>query len=181
MSGALGILLVVIGAIALVALLVVGAFLARREYERRTLVKLFSKREEVGKLGRALEGVLVRLSEAEPEEVELFANDPDSVERHVLHETAQQARLLADELDIMPMPERLLTVVQSLADAAWVIGEQASRVGDETRGVEAIEQLAGVDLESVALRFAAARAQVEAACAACEMEDPSVYGGGLYL
>jgi len=168
-------------AVAIIALAVVGAIVASRTAERRYLRQLISKREAVTAVGQSLEGVVLRLSEADDETLELFADDPDFLERHVLVETCRRAKLVYEELDTQPLPRRLVPVAEALADAAFVVTEQAGKVEPEMRGESALDAVASIDLGRVRSVFASARRELQSACDACKLSDESVYGGGLYL
>jgi len=168
-------------AVAIVALAAVGAVLATRAAERRYLLKLISKREAVTAVGQSLEGVVTRLADADDESLESFAEEPEFLERHVLDETCRQARLLYEELDTQPMPRRLVPVAEALADAAFVVAEQAGKVETEMRGEAALEAVCSIDLQRVRMVFASARKELQAACEVCRLSDESIYGGGLYL
>lgn len=171
----------VAGLVATVGLIAIVWVLAYRATERRYVVGLIGDREAITATGLSLEDVVTRMCEADDDAWHSFANDPDSVERHVLAETAARARLVGDELDTHPMPKSLIPVAEALGDAAYVVGQEAGKVQEDMRGDEAIDALASVDLERVRHVFEAARAELTAACEACRVEDESVYGGGLYL
>lgn len=169
------------GVIAVAGLVAIAWVLVYRAAERRYLVGLIGDREAITAAGLSLEEVVKRMCDSDDEAWHAFANDPESVERHVLAETASRARMLTDELDTQPLPKQLVPVAESLADAAFVVGQEAGKVEDEMRGDDAIDALASIDLERVREVFGKARAEVLAACEACRFDDESVYGGGLYL
>ena len=175
------ILALLIGVLAVTVGLVVIGVLAYRQLQRSYLLRLVSRQEAVGAAGRSLEGALERLAEADEEALEEFAGDPESVERRVLAETSERAFALADELDTMPMPRKLVPAASALADAAYVVGEEAGRVGDDTVGDDTLAELESVELEHVSKAFEEARPVLGQACEECRLEDQSVYGGGLYL
>jgi hypothetical protein len=175
------IIALVIGALAVTIGLVVIGVLAYRQLERSYLLRLVSRQEAVGAAGRSLEGALDRLASADDDVLQSFADDPESVERRVISETAERAHALSDELDRMPMPRKLAPAAAALADAAYVVGEEAGRVGDDTVGDDALTELGSVDLGRVSTAFSEARPILGQACEECRLEDQSVYGGGLYL
>lgn len=169
------------GAVVLVAAAVVATVFGLRFAERRYLLRLISRREAIGAARQGLEDVVMRLATASDEHLEHFASDPDAIERRALHEVASRARMLADELDSMPLPNKIVPAAEALGDAAWVIGREAGRVHDERTGDAAFEELGSIDLAEVTAVFHAASARVAALCDECGLDEESVYGGGLYL
>lgn len=173
-------------AIALGVLLLVGAaaalgVFAWRAYEQRLLLKLVVRTEAVEAASAALIDAVSRLASASDEELEHFADDVDSVERRVLHEVANRGSILAVELDHMALPARLVPVAEALSDAAFVIGEEAGRVHDDSRGPRSLEELGGMDLGRVRGYTSKARFTLTGTCDACGLDETAVYGGGLYL
>lgn len=168
------------------ALLVLGAGIAafwfgRKELTRRALLRLVVRAEAVEAAEKALEDSVRRLASAGDTELEQFADDPESVERRTMGEVASRARLLADELDRMAVPRSLVHVADSLADAAFLIAQEAERVRDEDVGPVAFDRLAAIDLKLARQYAEKARLHVIDACDVCGLEDTAVYGGGLYL
>lgn len=173
-------------AIAAAVLLLAGAtfaaaVLGMRAVRRRVLLRLVVRAEAVEATGKALEDSVRRLATADDIELELFADDPDSPERRIMAELAGRAHLLADELDRMAVPGSLVDVAESLADAAYLVSEQAERVREEDRGPEAFDRLGEIDLALVRSYAEKARLRVLNACDVCGLEETAVYGGGLYL
>lgn len=170
-----------VGAFLALAALGVGGYFAWRAYTKRILLRLVGRTEAVESTATALVDVLTRLAEAEDSELTDFANDPESGERRALHEVALKARMLTDEVDAMPLPRPLLQLAESLADTAYVVGVEASRVTADRRGHEALEELAGIDLESVRAYIKQTRYRLNELCGHYGLVDTAVYGGGLYL
>ena len=93
-----------------------------------------------------------------------------------------RAQILADELDSMPLPSRLIPAAVLLGDAAYAIALEAGKVHDEQIGDAAFEALGSMDLTAIAATYAQATLEVRRVCEACGLaEDAAVYGGGLYL
>lgn len=162
--------------------LVVGGLYAWRAVERRYLLRLISRREAVYAVRQALEDTLTGLAEGSDAKLHHFATDPDSLERRALHEVWLRSRILADELDSMPLPRRLTPAAGRLADAAYEVSAEAGKVHDGDRDDLALEALASIDLSAIAAVFDSASVEVAKICAVCSVEeDASVYGGGLYL
>jgi hypothetical protein len=169
------------GTIAVLAGATIAGIVAYRAAERRYLLRLVRSREGLDFVRQALGDSLGRLAEGSERELSVFADDPESSERRALHEVASRARLLADELDTTPLPGKLVPAAEALADAAYLIGREAGRVGDELMSDAALEALGCIDLDTVETYYRAAVSTVQGVCEACGLEDSAVYGGGLYL
>jgi hypothetical protein len=169
------------GVVVLLAGATIAGVLAFRAAERRYLLRLIRSREGLDFVRQALGDSLGRLAEGSERELQIFAEDPDSSERRALHEVASRARLLADEMDVTALPGRLIPAAEALADAAFLIGREAGRVGDDLRGDAALDALGCIDLDAVETYYRAAISAVQSVCEACGLEDSAVYGGGLYL
>jgi hypothetical protein len=172
---------VIAGVIVVLAGVTVAGIFAYRAAERRYLLRLIRSREGLDFVRQALGDSLGRLAEGSARELRAFAEDPDSSERRALHEVASRSRLLADELDGMSLPGRLVPAAEALADAAFLIGREAGRVSDDLRGDAALDALGRIDLDAVETYYRAAISAVQSVCEACGLEDSAVYGGGLYL
>ena len=175
----------VLVAVAVVALLGVAAYFVWRwswyRYSRRYLVRLLGRQESLSASRRTLEAVLRHLAD-EPEEALIeFAQDIDSVERKALLEERQRCVLLEDELRTMPMPKRLITTADALADVAQALALEAARIVEDQSGDEVLEALSELDLIAVGQRFDVADDLVKNAIEYFDMDDQSVYGGGLYI
>jgi ABC-type nitrate/sulfonate/bicarbonate transport system substrate-binding protein len=170
------------GGVLLLAAAVVGSVLGWRAVERRLLLTLVRRREAVDAARQALEDVVMRLAEGSDETLNHFAEDPDAMERRTLHEVTSRARILADELDSMPLPKKLIPAADALGGVAYAIEQEAGKVRDEQIGDVVFEALGAIDLTAIAGKYAAATLEVQNACTECGLEeDPAVYGGGLYL
>ncbi len=170
------------GVVLLLAALGVMGFLGWRAMERRYLVRLISRREAVYAVRQALEDAVVRLASGTDEQLALFADEPDSPERKMLHEVRIRAQILRDELDTMSLPKRLVPAAEALGDAAYVVAKEAGKIKDRDTGASVLAELGTIDLGTVAEVFERAAAAVSLTCQVCEVEeDAAVYGGGLYL
>jgi len=170
------------GGVLLVAALGVMAYLGYKGMERRYVLRLISRREAVYAVRQALEDAVVRLAEGSDEQLELFANTPDSQERKMLLEVKVRAQILRDELDTMSLPKRLVPAAEALADAAFIVAREAGKIRDQDTGSIVLTELGTIDLGTVAEVFERAAAAVSLTCQVCEVdEDAAVYGGGLYL
>jgi len=170
------------GGVLLLAAAAIGAVLGWQLLEKRYVLRLVRRREEVDAVRQALEDAVTRLAQGSDEVLNHFADDPDAIERRTLHEVASRARILADELDSMPLPKKLVPAADALGDVAYAIEQEAGKVHDEQIGDAAFEALGSIDLTAIAGKYAAATLEVQNACMACGLEeDAAVYGGGLYL
>lgn len=172
-----------VGGALLVAAAVTAAVLAWKAFVRRVLLRLLVRAEAVDAAAAALVETVTHLFEADDEARAIFAENPDSVERRALEEVRGRAMILADELDHMPLPNKLVEVAEALADAAVVVRDQAGLVKEGDTGDGVLDDLSETDLELVSAYQAKARTLIREACDACGLEgiDDSVYGGGLYL
>ena len=169
------------GIVAVVATGVALGVYGTRTAEERYLMRIVRSREGVEFVRLALGDTLSRLAEGSEAELHDFARDPESVERRALAEGAARARLLVDELDSTPLPKSIVPAAESLADAAYLIAQEASKVNPEHVGDAALDDLGSIDLDAVETYYAAAIAAVQQVCEVCGVDDSAVYGGGLYL
>jgi len=169
------------GAVLLVVAVLGGVLLGWRAFTRRRLLGLLVKAEAVEAAAQGLADVLGRLAEADDEVLAEFASDPESSERRALHEVSMRATMLADELDRMPLPRGLVVLAEELGDAAYMVASQASAVGDDHSGEQALDDLSTIDLGAVRGYTKRARLSLTEACEAMGLDETAVYGGGLYL
>ena len=170
------------GGVLIAAAMVIAAIYGWRELERRYLLRLVTRREAIDAVRLALEDTVSRLAQGSDEMLSLFAADTDAQERRSLHEVTSRARILADELDMMALPKKLIPAADALADTAFAIGREAGKVHDDCLGDSAFDALGSIDLSSVSALYAAASLEVQRVCEVCGLQDDAaVYGGGLYL
>lgn len=172
---------IVLGAILLLAGAAILGVFAWRGYERRKLMYLLVRTEAVEAAAGALTSLVMRLADGSDEELALFANDADSVERRTLAEVESRARILTGELDRVALPKRLVPEAEAIADAAFVVAEQASCIPEGERGMGVLDRLSCIDLELVRGYTNKARVLLRRICDECGLDDTAVYGGGLYL
>lgn len=170
-----------VGAVLLAVAAVVLSVIGWRAYRRRMLLRLLVRAEAVQAAGGALRDTVLRLADGPTEELQIFIEDPESVERRAMAEVRSRAGILYDELDRMALPKSLIPVAEALADAAYATYEQAGCVGDADNSSDALDHLAGIKLEKVRTYSLKARTLVAGACDVCGLDDTAVYGGGLYL
>ena len=174
-------ILIAVAAAAIIATVVVVLTSAWNRAVRRYAHHLVGKREEARSIKRALEELLGQLRTGPDEERARFADDPEAIERHSLSDLAARARVLAEELNTMPLPRRLVPSGEALADAVDVLAEEAERAGEGSNGDERLEALTMADLERVGRAFAFADARLGPLCQEYGVDDESMYGRGLYI
>lgn len=170
--------------VGVVALVVGGVFAFRAGRSlliRRRVVMLIGRRENIEASRRTLEAVMRHLADESDEDLVEFAADPDAVDRRALFELEQRMRVLRDELDLLPLPDRVVPVAQELADAAHVIAEESGRISDDMAPDDVLTALGAIDLARVTTQVDAARASLHALADEFGVEDAAVYGGGLYI
>ncbi len=148
---------------------------------RRSVVSLIGQREAILASRRTLEAVVRHLADEDDEALEHFATHPESEDRKALAEVTMRMEILAGELDTRPVPRTLVPVAEGLADAAFVISREAGRIGESAIADEVYEELAQIDLASVADVYRGADARVKEAAERYHLDEASVYGGGLYI
>lgn len=148
---------------------------------RSALVSLVSRREAVDAARKTLEDVMRHLVDTDDDALEDFIADPDHEDRRALTEVASRMRILVEELDTKPLASSLVPVAEGLADAAFVIMEEAGRVGESTDAIEVLDSISDVDLSRVNSVFQKADERVKAACERYHLDEAAVYGGGLYI
>jgi len=166
---------------AFIALAAYAFLWGRKRLQRRYLLRLIGRREEVYALRRSLEEAVGRLSDATVEDLAHFSEDLNAEERRTFQETETRARLLGGELDVLPVPSALIPVAEALADAATAVAGESGKVAHATGGLEVLDGLGDVDLAAVRTTFEDADRAVEDARMAAGLDDAAVYGGGLYI
>jgi hypothetical protein len=169
----------------LAALIAVGAYYAvrsiYRRLSRRYLVQVVGRREGVLASRRTLEAVVRHLADEDDAKLQHFASHPEDEDRRALTEVARRMEIAAEELDTMPLPRSLWPAAMALADAAYIIGKEAGRVGETADPAEVFSSLANVDIARARDQFEAADAMVKEAAERFDLDEAAVYGGGLYI
>lgn len=167
------------------ALVATGGFFGVRaaynRLSRRYLVQLVGRREGVLASRRTLEAVVRHLADEDHEKLQSFAEHPEDEDRKALKEVARRMEITTEELDTMPLPRTLRPAATALADAAYVIGQEAGRVGGSGDPEEVFSSLAEVDIVRAAEAFEAADSRVRQASERFDLDEAAVYGGGLYI
>lgn len=173
-------------AVALGALLLAlaGFLLVRSAYRRlsrRHLIKVIGRREGVLASRSTLEAVMRHIADEDEERLDRFAMNPEDEDRRALSEVAQRMDIVTEELDTMPLPRSLWPAAAALADAAYVIGQEAGRLGESDDPYEVRAELEQIDVSRVALAFTVADERVKEASERFDLDEAAVYGGGLYI
>ncbi|MCL2503049.1 MAG: hypothetical protein FWE94_00315 [Coriobacteriia bacterium] len=170
-----------IGTALVIAAVVTLAIILWQAYERRMLLHLLVSTEAVEAAGQALADAVETMSSAAPEDIAVFAEDPTSVDRRVVEEVHSRAFILADELDNIPLPSRLIPVAEALSDAAVTVRDQAGRIYEGETGSTVLDKFFDTDMDLVHAYLHRARTLIGRTCEAYGLADTAVYGGGLYL
>lgn len=171
----------VASAVTLLVALSFATWLAWRRIVRYQLMKVVSRREGVLASRRTLEAVARHLADEDDERLTYFATHPESEDRRALAETAERMKIVAEELDTVALPKALWSAAGGLADAAFVVAEEAGRVGENAGPEEVLDGIEQMDLDRVEQVFSAADARVRDACERFDFDEAAVYGGGLYI
>lgn len=179
--------LIVVIVVALAGVVVVGAAAAlvgRWLYIRQirmSLVGLARRREAALASARGLEAILGRLAAAKDEEIEAFAADPANEDRHAIAEVANRMRINTDELQGVALPKVLWPVADKLQTVCAGIVDAADGVGEAGTAEGALDGLGAIDLQRIFIELRAVSEQLDMLLAQYKVEDPAVYGGGLYI
>lgn len=166
---------------AAIAAIVGVAFATWNRAMRRYIMVLVAKREEARSIRRAFEEIVRGLRLGSHQRQAAFADDPNAVERHSLADLASRARVLAEELNTMALPARLIPAAEALADAADILAEEVSRAGGGSIGDESLEAISSPDLDRVGRAFAYADSMLAPLAEKYGANEQDVYGRGLYI
>ncbi len=165
----------------LIAVVVVGAIMLWRRQVRRSLIGLTGRREAMAAAYRGLQSVFASLAEADADELTAFALDPDSGHRRSLEDLHSRMRMQAEELAEMTLPKQLWVVADCLGTAAALLAVETGRVGEADSPEAVLAALGAIDVPAVTVALDAANEAIDGLLAEHGIEDPSVYGGGMYI
>jgi hypothetical protein len=177
---------VLYGVIAAVSVLVIaggtigGIWLWRRQV-KRSLVGLVGRREAVRAAYRGLEAVFTSLAEEPAEESIAFAENRDNVRRKALEELRARMDVQADELQDIALPKTAWHGADLLMAAAGLIRDQISTISDAKTPDAVLQAVADIDVAAMRTSIADAGTELDRLLRGAGVEDPSVYGGGLYI
>lgn len=161
-----------------------AAFLGRALYVRqvrRSLVRLLGSREAVTASAKGVQRVIEHLLADEDDVLATFASDPGSEDRRAVEDVASRMRIAADDLRTMALPKRLWPVADDMERIARALADQAGRVGEATSPDAALDALGGIDMSGIRADVALVNEHLEPLLEAFRVDDPAVYGGGLYI
>lgn len=174
---------IVLGVVAAAAIAaIVGvAFTAWNRAVSRYVMVLVAKREEARSVRRAFEEILGGLRLSSRKRRAAFADDRNAVERHSLADLAAHARVLAEELNTLALPARLIPAAEALADAADILAEEVGGAGEGSIGDVSLEAIESADLDRVSRAFAHADSMLAPLAEEYGADEQDVYGRGLYI
>jgi flagellar basal body-associated protein FliL len=177
------VLYIIIGvaAVLLVAGIVFASIVLWRRQVRRSLIALTGRREAVAAAYKALESVFTALAEGDTDSITAFAIDSTSVHRKALEELHHRMRIQSEELADIALPKRLWQAADLLGTAAGKLAVETGRVGEAGPPEKVLEVLGKIDVAGISAALRPANEAVDALLEELKVEDPSVYGGGLYI
>jgi hypothetical protein len=89
-------------------------------------------------------------------------------------------RIVHDELAATEVPHTLEEITLDMEDTAKAIGDAAA-AAEAGEGGDALEGVALLDLRGITERVSAMQDRLHALAEAHDVQDGSVYGGGLYI
>jgi hypothetical protein len=174
------VIIAVAAVVAIAAIVVVSVVLWRRQV-RRLLISLTGRRAAVLAAYRALESVFTSLAEADSEELTAFAMDASSMHRKALEELHSRMRMQSEELAELALPKKLWEAADLLSAAAGSLAVETGRVGEASGPEGVLEALGRIDVAGITKAITPAEEEIDRLLAAHGVEDPAVYGGGLYI
>ena len=174
-------LIIGVVAVALVAGIVIAAIVLYRRQVRRALIGLTGRREAVRAAYNALESVFVSLAESSKDDLAAFAVDPGSEHRKALEELHSRMRIQAEELADIALPKRLWEAADLLCAASGSLAAETGRVGEANGAEGVLDALGKIDVRGIAAVLRLANAEIDRLLVEHRIEDPAVYGGGLYI
>jgi hypothetical protein len=172
------------GLVTLGVLALLGAWVGRilwNRQVRKSLVGLYSEREEVGAAYKAFRELLDHLVEGDESVWSPFCSDPTSEDRRALAELGRRMEIVRDELKRTPLPKGFWHVAELLETAASTLAEEVAEVGEGATPDEVLRAIAGLDLRAVSDAYRQAEVELDELLEAHGIEDPAVYGGGLWV
>jgi hypothetical protein len=173
--------IIAVAGVALVAAIVIAAMLLWQRQVRLALIGLTGRREAVGAAYRALETVFAALADSDVEQLTAFATDPTSEHRKSLEELHTRMRMQAEELADLPLPKAQWKAADLLGVAAGRLAAEVGRVGEASDPEAVLEADGSIDVTGVTEALDPANAEIDRLLEEQGIEDPAVYGGGLYI
>jgi hypothetical protein len=169
-----------VGVLAIAGIVVGSIFLWRRQV-RRSLVGLVVRREAIRAAYRALESVFAALAAANSGEIAEFAVNRASVQRKSLEELQGRMAIQADELANIALPKRFWHAADLLMAASTKLRDEVARINQGPTPEAVLDGVGTIDVAGLRAAIATAGEELERLLHENRVEDPSVYGGGLYI
>lgn len=173
--------------IAGIALLVLAAFAAAYAYRvfrenrmRGAIVSLISKRESIMASALGVRRLAERLAACSDAELHRFASDPACEDRSAFSDIAMRMRITADEIQFLDAPKQLDSMRSQMETAARYVAYEASLASGDS-GEDALVGAASMDLTTMAELVDQMADRLHRIAESFDVDDPSVYGGGLYI
>lgn len=164
-----------------VAAAVVGSIWLWRRQVRRSLIGLTGRRESVRAAYRALESVFASLAEEPAEELMAFAETPDNVRRKALDELRDRMSIEVDELETVALPKGAWHAADLLCAAAARLRDEVAKITFASGADAVLDAVAAIDVAAIRSSIAEAGVEIDRVLHENRVEDPAVYGGGLYI
>ncbi len=164
-----------------IAGIVVGAVFLWRGELRRSVIALVARREAIRAAYRGLEAVFEALSSETPEAVARFATDPACVQRKALEELQARMAIQVEELRAVALPKRFWATADLLQTAAEVLRDQVARMNLAPTPEAVLDAVAKIDVAAVRAAITSAGEELDRQLAVVGVDEPAVYGGGLYI
>jgi hypothetical protein len=170
-----------------IALLVLAAFAAAYAYRvfretrmRNAIVALISKKESIAASAVAVGRLAKRLADSSDADLHRFATDPVCEERHAFADIAVRMRITADEIQFLDAPKDLDSMRSQMETAARYVAYEAT-LASGAGGEDALAGAASMDLATMAELVSQMSDRLHRIAESFDVDDPSVYGGGLYI
>lgn len=165
----------------LIAGIVIGSLLLWRRQLRRSLIALVGRRESIRAAYRALESIFAALSAETPEGITRFAIDPASEHRKALEELQRRMNIQVEELQAIALPKQFWHCADMLQAAASKMRDEVVKINVAPSPEAVLNGVGTIDVAGIRSAMAAAGTELERLLRENNVEDPAVYGGGLYI
>lgn len=165
----------------LIAGIVIGSIALWRRQLRRSLIGLVGRRESIRAAYRALESVFAALGEETAEGITDFAMNPASVHRRALEDVQMRMAIQVEELQGVGLPKTFWNCADLLMAAAAKVRDEVMKINTAPTPDMVLAGVGTIDVAGVRSGIAAAGQELDRLLVDNRIEDPAVYGGGLYI
>jgi hypothetical protein len=165
----------------LIAGIVIGSIVLWRRQLSRSLIGLVGRRESVRAAYRALESVFSALAEESADGITAFAVDPSSEHRKALEELQSRMAILVEELQAIALPKAFWHSADLLMAAAAKLRDEVGKINTAPTPDAVLAGVRVIDVAGIRSGIAAAGEELDRLLRENHIEDPAVYGGGLYI